>query len=176
MTVTAFEARDIVSLRRPSQTIAYFVIGIYLFCSIGEFLNVNWKDSALPQKYLNPKPVIESRQSGGGDKSIGPQAIIVISALEAHHNKIAGFLNGCIILSALSAANTSLYIASRVLYGMTRKINQFSRLGFLRGLGSVWNRTGVPVRALCVSFIAFVWLPFLRLKAGVAIENVRHCS
>ena len=178
VTVTAYEARSITSLKRPSQTIAYFILAIYLFCVIGEYLNVYWRDPALPEQYNNPLPRIESRQTDGQNETFGSQAIVVIAALRAKDPKIAGFLNGCMMFSALSAANTSLYIASRVLYGMTRKIDQFSRLRRLRGLGSVWNRTGVPVRALCASFVAFVWLPFLRLKALVAIDDVfpQHSS
>ena len=49
--ITAFEARDIRSLRRPSQIMAYFVMGIYLFCVIGELLNVSWTNQALPEIY-----------------------------------------------------------------------------------------------------------------------------
>ena len=49
--ITAFEARDLRSLRRPSQIIAYFVAGIYLFLVIGEMLNVSWTNQALPEIY-----------------------------------------------------------------------------------------------------------------------------
>lgn len=174
--MTAFEAKDLPSLRRPSQCIAYFVLAIYLFCVIGEYLNVNWTDKSLPPRYVNQKPPVERRQSSDLSDieiKLKSQAVIVIAALRAGHTKMAGLLNGCMIFSALSAANTSLYVASRVLYGMTEKIDRFSKIGFLQGLGSVWNRTGVPVRALCVSFIAFVWLPFLRLKGGIGVSDVR---
>ena len=150
--------------------VAYCILGIYLFCVIGEYLNVNWRDPALPQAYINPEFKLKNGLSKRAEAPLRSQAIIVIAALRANHRNIAGFLNGCIMLSALSASNTSLYVASRVLYGMTRKINKFSKLGFLRPLGSVWHRTGVPVRALVASFAAFVWLPFLKLKAGVATD------
>ena len=172
MTVTAFEARDILSIRRSSQVVAYFVLAIYLFCAIGEFLNVNWRDMALPQGYLNPSPSTGSPLSDRTDESFGSQAVIVIAALKVGDRGMAGFLNGCMMFSALSAANTSLYLASRILYGMTRKVNPLWMLGFVRSLGSVWNRTGVPVRSLCLSFIAFFWLPFLRLKKGIAVADV----
>ena len=177
MTVTAFEAKDLPSLRRPSQLIAYFVLAIYLFCVIGEYLNVNWRDQSLPTKYITQNSTVERRQqSGEVDLSditvpLKSHAVIVIAALRAGQRNMAGFLNGCMIFSALSAANTSLYVASRVLYGMTEKIDRFSNLGFLNRLGTVWDRTGVPVRALCVSFIAFVWLPFLRLKGGIGVSD-----
>lgn len=170
MTVTAYEARDLRSLRRPSQYIAYFILALYLFCAIGEFLNVEWTNKALPSKYVNA--ITNGTETQGSSTQIGSGAIIVVAAFEAGHKKIAGLLNGCLIFSALSAANSALYVASRVLYGMTRSIGPRSRFAIFRGLGNVWNRTGVPVRALWVSFVAFVWLPFLRLKGGIAITDV----
>ncbi|KAL9103249.1 MAG: hypothetical protein Q9163_001700 [Psora crenata] len=168
MTVTAYEAKDLRSIRRPSQIIAYFILALYFFCAIGELLNVGWTNGALPKKYLNPNLVTR-----GNDGQIGSGAIIVVAAFQSGHKKLAGLLNGCIIFSALSAANSSLYIASRILYGMTREIDSRSPIAILKGLSSVWNKTGVPVRALWVSFIAFIWLPFLQLKGGVAISDVR---
>ena len=168
VSVTAFEARDIKSLRFASQTVAYFAISIYLFCTIGEFLNVEWSDGALPQIYgginqLPPKT----------DEAVhNSRAVIVIAALRAGYTRSAGLLNGCMIFSALSASNTSLYIASRTLYGMTRKINPWRWFRFLKFLGSVWHRTGVPMWALFASFIAFYWLPYLQLHGGYAVADV----
>lgn len=170
LTVTAYEARDLRSIRIPTQVIAYVILFSYLFCAIGEFLNVEWTDSALPSKYINRKTF--SDDTGKQNTKIGAGAIIVVAAFKAGHKKIAGLLNGCIIFSALSAANSSLYMASRVLYGMTRDIHPRSQFAIFRWFGSVWNPTGVPVRALTVSFLGFVWLPFLRLKGGIAIEDV----
>ncbi|KAL9044577.1 MAG: hypothetical protein Q9214_002298 [Letrouitia sp. 1 TL-2023] len=145
MTVTAYEARDLRSLRRPSQYIAYFILALYLFCAIGEFLNVEWTNTALPSKYVNA--ITNGTEIQGSSTQIGSGAIIVVAAFETGHKKIAGLLNGCMIFSALSAANSALYVASRVLYGMTRSIGPRSRFAIFRGLGSVWNKTGVPVRA-----------------------------
>ena len=170
--VTAFEARDLMSIRRPSIIIASFVLVIYLFCSIGELLNVNWRDIALPRSFISFSPNIQRRDLPLKNTGLKSDTVIVIAALRAGDEKIAGFLNGCAIFSALSAADTSLYVSSRVLYGLARRIGSNSRLSFLRGLGSVWNLTGVPVRALFFSALAFVWLPFLRLIGGNNIEHV----
>ena len=166
--MTAFEARDLRSLRLPSQTIAYVVIVIYLLLAIGEFLNVEWVNSALPPIYggINNESV----------KSVGmpsrSKAIFVVAAIQAGYSKIPGLLNGIMIVSALSASNSSLYIASRSLYGMTRTIDPYHWFSFMKVLGSVWHKTGVPMWALFVSFIAFLWLPFLQLKRGYAIADV----
>lgn len=175
LTVTAYEARDLRSIRIPTQVIAYVIQFSYMFCAIGEFLNVEWTDSALPSKYINRKTF--SDEIGNQNTKVGAGAIIVVAAFNAGRKKIAGLLNGCMIFSALSVANSSLYMASRVLYGMTRDIHPRSPFAIFRGLGGVWNPTGVPVRALVVSFLGFVWLPFIRLKGGIAIEDVGlyHC-
>lgn len=170
VTVIAYEARDLKSIRLSSQYIAYVCLALYLFCAIGEFINVEWTNTLLPLKYVNPNMKEAARHEH--DTDINSSAIIVIAAFEAGQKKIAGVLNGCIMFSALSAANSSLYVASRVLYGMTRDMNPRSPLAPLKGLGRVWNKTGVPVRALWVSFGAFVWLPFLRWKGGIAVSDL----
>ena len=172
VSVTAFEARDLRSLRVASQTVSYFVIAIYLFCGIGEFLNVEWSDGALPQIYGGANEASVKK----GQAVHNSRAIIVIAAFRAGYTRAAGFLNGCLIFSALSCSNTALYMASRTLYGMTRKISPWRSLQVLKFLGSVWPKTGVPMWALFISFLAFYWLPFLQLHGGYAVADVRTNS
>lgn len=163
--ITAFEARDLRSLRIPSQTIAYFVVSIYLLLAIGEFLNVDWTNTDLPQINggINEHPVKTTPRS---------RAIFVIAAIQAGYKRMPGLMNGCMIWSALSAANSALYIASRTFYGMTREINPWRWFKFLKEFGDVWYRTEVPMWALFASFIAFLWLPFLHLKTGSATADL----
>ncbi len=170
VSVAAFEARDLRSLRFASRWIAYFTIALYFFCAIGEFLNVEWSDGALPQIYGG----INEASVNIGEPVHKSRAIIVIAAFRAGYTRAAGLLNGCMIFSALSASNTALYIASRTLYGMTRRITPWRWLRVLKFLGSVWPQTGVPMWALFFSFLAFYWLPFLQLRRGYAIADV--CS
>ncbi|KAL8796006.1 MAG: hypothetical protein Q9195_001582 [Heterodermia aff. obscurata] len=166
--ITAFEARDIRSLRRPSQMIAYCIAAIYLFLVIGEILNVSWTNQALPDIY------------GGSSKDsvttkkvhFRSRAIIIIAAISGGYAHLPGFINGCMIFGALSCANSSLYIASRALYGMTRVINPWKRLRWFRLLGTVWHKNGVPMWALLASALSFGWLPFLQLKGGYAIADL----
>lgn len=165
ISITAFEARDLRSLRIPSQKIAYFVIIIYLMLAIGEFLNVKWEGTPLPEIYgINGTSVVTSRSN----------AVFVIAAAAAGNKHMPGLLNGFMIFSALSASNSSLYIASRALYGMTRTISPWGCASFLKELGSVWHKTGVPMWALFISFLAFLWLPFLQLSRGSAIADVSY--
>lgn len=166
--VAAFEARDLRSIRVASQTLSYVVIAIYLFCAIGELLNVEWRDGALPEIYGG----INGATIKVGNPVHNSRAIIVIAALRAGYTRTAGLINGCMVFSALSASNTSLYVASRTLYGMTRKISPWRWLRVLKFLGSIWPKTGVPMWALFFSFLAFYWLPFLQLRHEYAIADV----
>ena len=166
--VTAFEASTSKAIRFPSQTIAYFILVIYILVTIGEVLLVRASDPRLP---LNAG-------DGTRDKSAAPyphsSAYAILGVWDWGSSNLAGFLNACLIFSVLSASNSLLYMASRTLYGMTRELpttNAFGRA--FRKLSYVVPRTGVPAAALCVSAISFIWLPFLQLQGGYAIQKVR---
>ena len=167
--MTAYEARDMKDLRRPSQSVAYIIFFSYLFCALGEALDVEWNDPDLPVIYgalnINSTATVNIKARS--------RAVVVIAAERAGYKHVPGFLTGCMIFSAMSAANTSLYVASRVLHGMTREMQPDTwPLSWLRHLGTVVPKTGVPGWALLVSAIAFFWLPFLQLKSGYAIQEV----
>ena len=152
ISMAALEARDLRSLRIPSQTIAYFVVAIYFLLAIGEFLNVKWVGTPLPEIY------------GTKGTSVGisrSNAVFVLAAAAAGHKRMPGLMNGSMIFSSLSASNSALYVASRALYGMTR---------------SITPKTGVPMSALIVSFLAFLWLPFLHLNRGYAIKDESYAQ
>lgn len=170
--ITAFEARDLPSLRVPSRWIAYVVFVLYLLVTIGELLDVSWLDQDLPPVYggisMHQPPKPRSR------------TIIVLAALHARWPNIAGLVTGALLYSALSAANTNLYISSRTLYGMTRRPGK--HFNWLRVLGVVWHKNGVPMVALVVSAISFMWLPVIAVRGGYSIAEVstdipggRHC-
>jgi amino acid transporter len=170
--VTAFEARTSRSLRLPSQSIAYIVLLLYFLCLLGQCLNVSWQNEHLPLIY-----------AGIGDGATDTKNLkdptsssLTILALWAQGEKgLAGFLNGAMIFSVISAANTSLYVASRTLYGIARDVPTTNWLGkFLHSFSVVVPKTGVPARALVFSAVAFIWLPFLSLKGGYAVQYVSH--
>ncbi|KAN0083495.1 Amino acid permease/ SLC12A domain containing protein [Elaphomyces granulatus] len=159
--VTAFEARDVSALRWPSKWIAYVVFLLYLLCTIGEALNVTWDNNSLPYIYGSSVP----------PPNIPPPTIIVFTTLAAGYQSLAGFLNGCLIFNILSASNTSLYISSRTLYGITREITDTDR-----HLSLVVPRTGVPVAALLFSALSFFWLPLLPLNQGFTLDLIEIAS
>jgi amino acid transporter len=97
----------------------------------------------------------------------------VIALWDWGKKELAGFLNGALIFSVLSASNTSLYVASRTLYGLALDVPTTSRAGkILHSFSVVVPQTGVPARALIFSALAFIWLPFINLKQGYAVQYV----
>ena len=151
--VTAYEARDVGSLRIPANNIGYIIFALYLLAIVGELLTVSWLDGSLPQIY------------GAVHDDVNPdvrtRTIISIAALQANYPSISGLFNGCLLYSSLSAANTNLYIASRTLYGLART-PPFKHIPMVRALGSVWPQNAVPMFSLFFSAIAFMWLPVLQ--------------
>jgi amino acid transporter len=164
--VTAFEARDASALRWPSRWIAYVIFLLYLLCTIGDALNVTWSDPHLPPIYGDP---VAKHSTMNPPTS----SVTIFTTFLAGYQSLAGFLNGCLIFSILSASNTALYISSRTLYGITRDMPDTNWLNKqIRRLSLVVPRTGVPAAALLFSAISFFWLPFLQLKGGYALEDV----
>src|SRR6266480_1577004 len=114
--ITAFEARSPKALKWPSRIIAYVITLLMVFDSIGALLNINWTDTRLLQIGI---------ETGNGTAAADgkpPQSsnMAVIAIWDAGFKSLAGFINGCIVFSLVSVSNTSMYVASRTLYGMTR--------------------------------------------------------
>ncbi|OTB11827.1 hypothetical protein K445DRAFT_26317 [Daldinia sp. EC12] len=94
------------------------------------------------------------------------QSAFVLVAENRGTAKIANVFNAFLVFTALSCANTNLYIASRTLFGLTNQIDggpdEPWYLNILAWLGRT-NNYRVPIRAMTVSAFAFIWVPFLQL-------------
>ncbi len=90
----------------------------------------------------------------------------IIAGKEAKLPGLAGFITVGLVISALTAANTTLYVASRTLFGLTRGVeggqNRPWIQQFFSFLGKT-NRRKVPMRAIVAS-CCFCWVPFLYLS------------
>ncbi|KAL5360085.1 amino acid permease-domain-containing protein [Aspergillus floccosus] len=154
--MAAFEARDARALRWPSRWTVYAVTLFYIMCSVGEALTVSHDDAHL-------RSTDDSICTGESSPPFSA-SMIVIAAWNAGHKTLAGFLNGCLMFSVVSAANTSLYASSRSMYGLAQLINTPNWIQRkLEWVGHVDSNTGVPVGALLLSTLAFCWIPFLQL-------------
>ncbi|PWY91789.1 hypothetical protein BO94DRAFT_573608 [Aspergillus sclerotioniger CBS 115572] len=164
--MTAFEARDGHALRWPSRWTAYIVVAVYTMCTLGEIINVNWHDGALPQLYDGVGNSTTSSTISHGTS----HSMVIIAALNTKNRHMAGFLNGCLLFSVFSAANTSLYVASRTLWGIAESVPNDHWV--TRQLAILTKDTRVPVVSLLVSLLAFCWVPFLNLVHNSATSQV----
>ena len=96
----------------------------------------------------------------------------IIAASRAGLTQVSGFLNGCYVFSVLSAANTSLYVSSRALYGLALEADESTVAGRCFGKFGIVDKRKVPVVALAFSALAFWWLPWLQLKGGHGIGEL----
>ena len=140
---------------------------IYLL-TVGCFVaNVKWTNESLPTLF---------NQGLGGDvtsklsttQGPGSYWLPVIALREAGMH--AGVVTAFLIYSALSAANTGLYVASRALYGLTRRMYVHSDARFwLRAasaMSKVHKGTGSPWWAVVTSMVLLIWLPLIHLGGG----------
>lgn len=78
-------------------------------------------------------------------------------------------VNAALVFTAITCANTNLYVASRTLFGITSSLDggydQRIIVRCLAWLGQT-NRSQVPMRAMIVSGLAFCWVPFLQEDGG----------
>lgn len=182
-TMAAFEARSVKDIAWASSSVHWITFLLYLFFGISIMLTVHWKDASLPPIYSRT-----TSNTTTSDNACGSSSIAVIVALcnsnPSHAYKqtnLAGFANGCLLYSVLSAGNTALYMASRTLYGLAsspRLLEHGYNGGFIHSLGTTHPRTGVPVYAVVFSWLIFCWVPILgfhddpnwTVLAGVSIK------
>lgn len=175
--VTAFEALDRRSLRLPTRWIAWIMTLLYLFVAIpGAFL-IDWHARYLADPEITSGKATVSRRADPPPPPAGcyhQTYPYIVLAAETYGNRDAGrFFLLCIIYFCISAANTALYVASRTLYGIFRPLGQREHrelrwweqardLPHL--LGSLSSRQ-VPVAAIIVSALSWIWLIALRARS-----------
>ena len=88
------------------------------------------------------------------------QSGFVLSAWSSLIPGMDHFFNAVLLMTAISSANTNLYVASRTLFALARKLDgkKFKWFSFFGHT----NRYKVPVRAMVLSCM-FIWLPWLYL-------------
>ncbi|KAL7627291.1 hypothetical protein AAE478_001480 [Parahypoxylon ruwenzoriense] len=155
--LAAFEARPPNGIGWPSRTIHWATFVLYLLCTIGIIVTVDWGDPLLPYPY---GAVIKDYTSPTLDSLPDTENAVVIAMWRYGHG--SGVFNALLIFGVISAANTSLYIASRTLYGLTYRIRGRNILSKqLKKASIMWEFTGVPAMAIFWSVMSFYWLPWL---------------
>jgi amino acid transporter len=151
--VTAIEARDPPkSLKWPAKSVATILAIAYLLSVMGFYLNVSWQDPSLPS--------IISRNA---DITNPGTSIIMIATVNSNIPHAANILSACLIGTVFSAANTTLYVASRTLFGLARGMDTrgpwCTRL--ISTFGTTNPKTNVPQRAVLFSVLSVIWIPWV---------------
>jgi amino acid transporter len=175
LTTTAFEALDPDELRLPAANVGWFSTVLYTLATGAFVANISWQDQNLPQLFQQALTVITDPAAATSFAAFQPpapetHAAPLIAMYRVGYRFLPSFLNGCFIYSALSCANTALYVASRQLYGMTRTITVDYDSGVVRRglawMSSVHYKTKAPWPAIAISGLLLCWLPFIRYQSG----------
>lgn len=138
-------------LKSPATRLPLLVGFIYTAAGVLVAVNINSQSCELPpQGWIVTECTTASNQT--------PSAFAQI-AQSTHITGLTAVFTTFLIFTAITAANTNLYIASRTLFGLTR--NPASLLSYF---GKTHDR--VPIRALVASWF-FVWVPFISFKGSV---------
>lgn len=154
---------------KPSRFVHWLILVLYFLCSLGIALTVPWDDPHLTGRLVElPYP-----------RSNSPTIIAIAKDTQLGATPLPAFVNGCLIMSTVSAAAASLYLASRTLYGLADDVSlretNWATQAF-KGLSDLWERTMVPAGALLITVLAFFWLPWLSEAPqgkGVTVRDVQ---
>ncbi|CAN8095326.1 unnamed protein product [Discula destructiva] len=151
-------------------TITYVLSGILIT------LGIAWDDKDLPRVSWLPQSRASCEHPSTTSLGSTSSAFVLI----ARKSGLSGLdhaFNVFLFLTALTCANTNLYVASRALFGLTCRLDvtagQSSRwqLRALAWFGKT-NHRKVPMRAMVCSALAFCWVPFIQL----AQNGTESCS
>ncbi|KAI1415506.1 amino acid permease-domain-containing protein [Hypoxylon sp. FL1857] len=146
------------TVRFASKWVSVFACVAYILSGILVSLSIDPTDCQLPRLDWLDYPQC-------GSQTVVQSPFVLVARIRGNPN-IASTFNVFLVFTALSCANTNLYVASRTLFGLTNQIEGGPDLPWyliaLAWLGQT-NNYRVPMRAMTVSALAFIWVPFLQL-------------
>ena len=146
---------------------------IYTWGALMVSFDLKWNDVNLPRvSWLpvggSPGPVLSGTSNSA----------FVIAAKESGIRGLPTFMTVGLVVSAITAANTTLYVASRTLFSLCRGMEVSPVSPWIHRCLAFLGKTNerqVPMRAILASCF-FSWIPFLYLssskKSGTAIGTV----
>lgn len=148
---------------------------IYTLGALLVSFDLTWDDVNLPRASW-----LVSGSTNTGHLLTGTSnSAFIIAGKESELPGLSGFITVGLVISALTAANTTLYVASRTLFGLTRRVKAGPDSPWIEKLFSFLGKTNnrkVPMRAILAS-CCFCWVPFLYLsnsdESGTNIGTVR---
>lgn len=149
-------------------------------------LDIERSDCLLPRlSWLRRNGDTNCTHTGEVDAEAGTASAFVIIAQKSGIPHLAHVFNVFLIFTALTCANTNLYVASRTLFGLTSRLEGGKGQPWLLRILAWFGRTNhrkVPMRAMVFSALAFWWVPFLQLKSGpgadtpIGMVNIKSSS
>jgi amino acid transporter len=147
--------------------ISFLTGAMYVLAGVLVTLNIRWYDERLPRMSWIK---VEAERSSA--------SAFVLVAEDSKIPGLASTLNVFLMFTALTCANTNLYVASRSLFARTRSLDGGSRQPWYVRVMAYFGKTNnrkVPLRALIASCI-FAWIPFIYLASnngpGTNISNI----
>lgn len=194
--MAAFEAspksdKKFFDLAWASRWAHWVIVSLYFLYTLGVALTVHWLDPRLSTVYgIDPRDaaLTDTNYNLGKvadfvHKYYTNSTVIIAMQSDDGSNQhtrdpaSASFVNVCLIFCVMSAANTSLYIASRTLWGIARHAvrgrSPLSRL--VKRLSGIWESTSVPGISLIASLVAILsWYPGVQFAAAAKdVSKVR---
>jgi yeast amino acid transporter len=141
----------VTTLKWPATILPWVVGIIYLLAALMLALIIDPKNFAsLPvQGWVN------ATEAGKGTNMSNSDSGFVQAAVSAGIPNLPTIITAFIVFTAITAANTELYVASRTLFGLTRQSQSWWKI-----FGRTTEGWRVPMRAVFASVI-FSFIPFL---------------
>ncbi|KAF3001350.1 hypothetical protein E8E13_006129 [Curvularia kusanoi] len=144
--------------------IPFLATVVYVLAGILVTLNIKWNDDRLPRMSWVTGP--DTTGPSASNATIGStSSAFVLVAEDSGIPGLASTMNVFLMFTALSCANTNLYVASRTLFALTRNIESGPNTPWYDNILAYFGRTNnrkVPLAAILASCI-FAWIPFLYL-------------
>lgn len=137
---------------------SFIIWAIYFLAGIMLSFNVHWDNINLPLESF-----LSSPDSGVNSDQIKSNSGFVVSASLSNIRGLATLFTVIILLTVIFSANTNLYVASRSLFVLARKVNGENWHSRIFAWFGITNSYFVPVRAMLLS-CCFLWVPFLYLS------------
>jgi yeast amino acid transporter len=154
--------------------IPFFVTLLYVMAGLHLTINEDWNSDELPRLSW-----ITSKSSDGENINLGQtHSAFVMVARGSSFPRLVGISSTLLMFTALTYANTNLYVASRTVYGLTTTLDGHANQIWYTKVFARLERTNhwrVATRSIGASF-CFSWIPFLYLwkshDPGISIATI----
>lgn len=165
------------TVRRTAIWVAPFTAVLYILSSMLATFAISSSDCALPRLGW----ITSTEDSASACTPGSSSSFFVTIAQHSGIRALGATFNAFLVVTALTCANTNLYVASRTLFGLTRELeggpDQTNWVEWgLAYLNQTSARYKVPYRAVIFSAVAFGWVPFLQLAPGSSSRDITLVS